>query len=285
MALVAPGFGVRSSVAPLRRVAVRPPSRVGDYAAAHWHDPDMDLLARQHADFVALLVSLGVQVEVLPPLDGLPDAIFVYDPVMVFPRGAVELTAAKAARVGEGQVLVKELESLGVPTVGRLEGAATADGGDMCWLDDSTLAVGRTYRTTDGAVQQLRTLLARDGIDVLAFDMPHDLGPEFCLHLMSVISPVREDLAVVYPKLAPIRLVQELERRGIDMVEVPDDEYLTLGCNVLAVAPGVVVIPAGNPVTTARLQAAGVTVHPYEASETNKGEGGPTCLTRPIERG
>jgi len=276
--------GVRSSVAPLRRVAVRRPTRVGDYEGAHWAGPDLDLLESQHAAFVALLTSLGCQVDVLDPLDGWPDAVFTYDPVFVAGHGAVQLAAAKAARVGEGEALAKDLEAIGVPTIGRLEGLATADGGDMFWWDERTLAVGLTYRTNEAAAQQLRSLLAPQGIDVVTYDVPHDLGPEFCLHLMSVISPVRDDLAVVYPKLAPIRLMKELDRRGIGIVEVPDDEYLTLGCNVLAVEPGVAVLAAGNDVVAERLEAAGVRVHTYEASETNKGEGGPTCLTRPILR-
>ena len=155
----------------------------------------------------------------------------------------------------------------------------------MCWLDDRTLAVGRTYRTNQAAVDEIRALLAGDGITVESFDMPHDLGPEFCLHLMSVISPVRGDLAVVFERLAPVPLLQALRRRGIDWVSVPDEDYLSLGCNVLTVEPGVVVMAKGNDATAALLRNHGVSVHFYEASEINKGEGGPTCLTRPIRRG
>ena len=155
----------------------------------------------------------------------------------------------------------------------------------MFWLDDTTLAVGRTYRTNQAAVDQLRGILEPIGVRVESFDMPHDQGPEFCLHLMSVVSPVRDDLAVVYPSLAPVALLQALQSRGIEMVEVPEDEYHSIGCNVLTVRPGVVVMAAGNTATAAALRAHGVEVHFYEASEINKGEGGPTCLTRPILRG
>jgi N-dimethylarginine dimethylaminohydrolase len=279
------GFGVNSMVAALERVAVRPPSPEGDYAAAHWAQPlDLDLLAKQHAEFVALLRRLGCGVDVLDPVDGLPDACFVYDPVFVVPSGAIEFRAAKAARVGEGSRLAGDLEALDVPLLGRLEGAATADGGDMFWLDPQTLAVGRSYRTNRAAVQQLRALVARDGVEVEVFDVPHDQGPEYCLHLMSLVSPVREDLAVVYERLAPVALLQSLAERGIAWVDVPDAEYLTLGCNVLAVAPGVVVIPAGNDRTAEALEDRGVEVHRYDASEINRGEGGPTCLTRPLLR-
>jgi N-dimethylarginine dimethylaminohydrolase len=273
-------------VAPLTRVAVRPPSMRGDYEVAHWAQPlDLDLLLRQHVAFVELLQKLGCGVEVLPPVDDMPDAIFTYDPAFVVPTGVIELRGAKVVRAGEPPLITTQLEDLGVPVAGRLTAPATADGGDMFWLDDNTLAVGRTYRTNQAAVDQLRAILEPIGVRVETFDMPHDQGPEFCLHLMSVVSPVRDNLAVVYSPLAPVALLQALQARGIETVEVPEDEYHSIGCNVLTVRPGVVVVAAGNPKTAAALRAHGVEVHVYEASEINKGEGGPTCLTRPIHRG
>ncbi len=279
-------FGVNSMVAPLTRVAVRPPSLRGDYTVAHWAQPlDGALLLEQHAAFVGLLERLGCGVEVLPPTDDMPDACFTYDPAFVIPSGVIELRGAKAVRAGEPPLLTADLEALGVPVVGRLTGEATADGGDMFWLDESTLAVGRSYRTNQAAIDQLRPMLAADGVSIEVFDLPHDLGPEFCLHLMSVISPVREDLAVVFERLAPVALLQALAARGIDYVCVPDEDYLSLGCNVLTVRPGVVIMANGNDATAALLRKRGVEVHFYEASEINKGEGGPTCLTRPIKRG
>lgn len=279
-------FGVRSTVAPLQRVAVRPPHPASDFAAAHWTQPlDAHLLVAQHAQFTALLESLGCEVVSLPPQPELPDSCFTYDPVWISARGGIELRAAKAVRPGEPPVLAGELDAVGVPIIGRLTGDATADGGDMFWLDNHTLAVGRSYRTNDAAVAQLRKLLAPEDVQIETFDLPHDLGPDFCLHLMSVVSPVRHDLAVVYERLAPVPLLRALADRGIDWVNVPDDEYASLGCNVLAVAPGVAVIADGNHRTAALLSDRDVMVHTYAASEINKGEGGPTCLTRPILRG
>jgi len=279
------GYGVSSMVGRLARVAVRPPSPRGDYEVAHWAQPlDFDLLARQHADFVALLERLGCTVEVLPPEEDMPDAIFTYDPAFVVPGGVIELRGAKTVRMGEPPLLASQLADLGVPVVGHLTAPATADGGDMFWLDASTLAVGRTYRTNQAAVDQLTAILAPMGIAVERFDMPHDLGPEYCLHLMSVVSPVREDLAVVYERLAPVALLQALAVRGIDTIGVPEEDYASLGCNILAVAPGVVVIAEGNDATVKALRDHGVEVHTYAASEINKGEGGPTCLTRPLLR-
>jgi dimethylargininase len=282
-------YGVRSSVGELARVAVRRPVQggadvVAEYEAAHWQTPDLPALAHQHAAFVDLLRGLGSDVVELDPEPGLPDAVFTYDPAFVVPSGTVVLQAAKPARRGEGEALARDLELAGVPTIGRLVGDATADGGDMFWLDSDTLAIGRTYRTNQDAVDQLRGILAGDGVAVETFDMPHDLGPDYCLHLMSVISPIREDLAVVYEKLAPVPLLQALARRGIGWVGVDDEEYLTLGCNVLAVRPGVAVIGARNHRTADKLREQGVEVHTFDSEQSDKGEGGPTCMTRPILR-
>jgi len=279
------GYGVNSMVGRLARVAVRPPSPRGDYVVAHWAEPlDLDLLARQHAEFVALLESLSCGVEVLPAQEDMPDAIFTYDPAFVVPSGIIELRGAKEVRKGEPPLLAVQLEDLGIPVAGRLTAPATADGGDMFWLDATTLAVGRTYRTNQAAHDQLRAILEPIGVTVETFDLPHDMGPDYCLHLMSVVSPVRENLAVVYERLAPVALLQALAVRGIETINVPDEDYVSLGCNILAVAPGVVVIAEGNNATIAKLRDHGVEVHTYAASEINKGEGGPTCLTRPLLR-
>ena len=278
-------YGVTSMTAPLRRVAVRGPSPGCDFSSAHWASPlDVDLLLAQHAAFTALLRELGADVVELPPLEGLPDSCFVYDPVFVVGDGAIVLRAAKPARVGEGERLAADLAQAGVPTIGQLTGGATADGGDMFWLDDATLAVGRSYRTNAAAVAQLEEILRPRGVRVEVYDVPHDQGPEWCLHLMSVVSPVRDDLAVVYERLAPVALLEELRRRGMELIAVPDEDWLTLGCNVLAVAPGVVVVASGSEATAQLLADRGCDVHVYDASEISRGEGGPTCLTRPLLR-
>jgi len=282
-------YGVRSSVGTLERVAVRRPLTggpevVAQYEAAHWQTPDLDRLAAQHAGFAQTLRDLGSEVVELDPVPGLPDAVFVYDPAFVIPSGTVVFQAAKAARVGEGDHLAAGLEQAGVPTIGRLVGDATADAGDMFWLDEDTVAIGRGYRTNQAAIDQMRGILAGDGVAVEQFDLPHDMGPEYCLHLMSVISPVREDLAVVYERLAPVAMLQSLARRGIEWVTVDDDEYVTLGCNILAVRPGVVVMGNRNVRTADKLREAGVEVHTFDSEQSDKGEGGPTCMTRPILR-
>jgi dimethylargininase len=278
-------FGVRSMVAPLRRVLLRRPSTTGDFAAADWREPDPVLLGRQHEGLCELLAGLGCEVEVAAAADGMVDATYVRDAGMVTGRGAVLFQMAKPVRAGEPALLGASLAAAGVPVTAELTGTARADGGDIIWLDAGALLVGRSYRTNAEGVRQLREILGAEGVSVASVDMPHDRGPEHVLHLMSIISPVADDLAVVYPPLAPVPLMEELAARGVGVVAVPEQEYASMACNVLAVRPGVVVMLDGNPQTRKALESAGCEVHVYEGSEISvKGDGGPTCLTAPILR-
>ena len=167
-----------------------------------------------------------------------------------------------------------------MPTIG---GDATAEGGDLVWLDRLTLLAGRGFRTNAAGIEALRRVLAPLDVTVIPVELPYWNGPDECLHLMSFISLLDDDLAVVYPKMMPVPLYELLKRRGIQMVEIPDDELMTQGCNALAIAPRQVVMLAGNPVTRRRLEAAGCTVHEFSGQEISiKGAGGPTCLTRAV---
>jgi len=280
-----PRYGVRSMSARLRRVLLRRPSVSGDFAAAAWRAPDVGLLARQHEAFGQLLTDLGCEVEVAPAADGLVDATYVRDPGLVTGAGAVLFQMAKPARAAEPPLLAAAFADAGVPVVARLSGAARADGGDFIWLDERTVLAGRSYRTNAEALRQLAEILAAAGSCLESVDLPHDRGPGHVLHLMSLISPVADDLAVVYPPLAPVPLMEALAERSIRTVLVDADEYETMGCNILAVEPRLVVMLNGNPRTRAALESAGCEVHGYDGSEISlKGDGGPTCLTAPIWR-
>jgi N-dimethylarginine dimethylaminohydrolase len=276
---------MRSTTAPLRRALLSEPA-AGDFASAGWVAmPDLGRLRRQHAAFAELLTGLGVEITVLPASDGLVDACFAYDPVLVTERGVIELRMAKPARAEEPARLVTALADLGIPLAGRLDDGAVADAGDMFWLDDQTLAVARGYRTNRAAHDQLASILGNEGASVERFDLPHHRGPENLLHLLSVVSPVADDLALVFEPLCPVPLLEALDERGIRRLHCDPDELELQGCNVLAVRPGVVVMADTAPRTRGTLEQAGCEVYVYEASELNLGEGGPTCLTQPVIRG
>jgi N-dimethylarginine dimethylaminohydrolase len=278
-------FGVTSMSAPLRRVMVRRPATEGDFAGADWRIPDPAALVRQHEQFTGLLTALGCEVVVAPAAESLVDATYIRDPGLMTARGAIVFQMAKPARQAEPERLETDLRAAGVPVLARLAGPARADGGDFIWLDRRTLLAGHSFRTNLAARSQLADALAPDDVTVTQVDLPYDRGPDHVLHLMSVISPVADDLAVVYLPLAPVALVETLAERGITIVAVPDEEYPTMAGNVLAVRPRVVIMLDGNPRTRAALEAHGCEVHCYDGSEVSlKGDGGPTCLTAPLWR-
>jgi dimethylargininase len=281
-------FGGQTLVAPLRRVLVRPPDPAD---LARWREfgwlaePDRAIAAEQHGSLCEVLRGAGAEVVYAQSdVAGDPDAVYVFDPVIVSDHGALLLRPGKESRRGEPAAIAEDLRALGVPVAFEMGGPATAEGGDTMWLDQRTLLVGRSYRTNDAGIDALRDALP--GVEVLAFDLPQLRGPDACLHLLSLLSPLDDDLVVAYPPLMPIRLVELLAERGIAIVEVPGEEFDSMGPNVLALAPRVAVALEDNPETRRRMEAAGVDVSVFEGSEiARKGEGGPTCLTRPLLRG
>jgi dimethylargininase len=279
-------YGARSMTAPLRRVLVRPPQPAD---AERWREygwraaPDPAAAAAEHEELRALLEEAGAEVIVVGGEAGNPDAIYAYDPLLVGDQGAVLLRPGKDGRLREPAALAADLELVGVPVAARIEAPGTIDGGDTLWLDRDTLLVGRGYRTNAAGVDQLAA--AFPDAEVLSYDLPHWNGRGEVMHLMSLISPLADDLALVYPRLAPVRLLELLGERGIETVEVPDEEFETMGPNVLALGPRRALALEGNDETRRRLETAGVEVLTYRGDEiSRKGDGGPTCLTRPILR-
>ena len=287
--------GGQSDVGKLRRVAVKHARDAFESDAAvarQWRDlgylerPDFATATLEADGFLALLERAGVAVTRFPPdaTTGL-DSMYVRDASVVCDRGLILCNMGKPQRRTEPAAQEAALGAAGVPVHGRITGTGTVEGGDVCWIDGRTLAVGRGYRTNDEGIRQLRHLL-RDCVDeVVVVPLPHWRGPEDVFHLMSIVSPVDRDLWLVYAPLLPVPFRERLLARGIELVEVPGPELETLGCNVLAVAPREVLMVAGNPATRTLLERAGVRVHEFAGEEICvKGGGGPTCLTRPLAR-
>jgi N-dimethylarginine dimethylaminohydrolase len=280
-------YGCQSMTGELRRVLVRAPRDEDQHGwgACGWREePDTYRIAHEHEEFCALLAKAGGEV-VLAESDtgGNPDAIYTYDPALVIDEGALLLHPGKKIRRGEVDAMAEDFERAGVPIAGRLNEPEWAEGGDCCWLDERTLLAGCGYRTNEAGIARLRELLP--DVEVITYDVPHWRGRGEVMHLMSLISPLAPDLAVVYAPLLPTRLAQLLEEREIELVEVPDNEFATMGSNVLALAPRLALAVEGNPVTRERMERAGVEVLTYRGEELSKGDGGPTCLTRPLLRG
>jgi N-dimethylarginine dimethylaminohydrolase len=266
------------------RILVRPPTPedVPSWRELGWRaEPDPALLAEEHARFRNTLADAGADVIEAHGEPGNLDSIYVYDPALVTPQGAILLRPGKAGRRGEPEALAPDLP---LPVLGRLEGDELAEGGDTVWLGERTLLVGHTYRTNAAGIAALRRLLP--GTEVLAFQLPHFHGPGEVLHLRSLLNPLTPELVVAYPPLMPSVLVELLDARGIGVVVVPDEEFETMGPNVLGLPGGRALALAGNRVTRQRLETVGIEVVEYEGDAISRlGDGGPTCLTLPVDFG
>jgi arginine deiminase len=284
-----------SMYSPLERVIVKHPNEAfknQNHLANQWkifnylEEPNFEEAVREFSDFIAILEKHVPQIDYLPVSSEVGmDSLYAHDPVKFTPAGAIILKSGKKLRQPEASVYKEFLTEKGIPIVGELTGDAVSDGGDIVWLDDRTLVVGRGYRTNDEAIRQLKELTAPFVDEFIVVQLPHDQGEAECLHLMSFISMVDCDLAVVHSRLMPVFFRQLLIERGIQLIEVPENEYHNLGCNVLALAPRVCVIVNGNVSTKQQLLDAGATVYEYKGEEISvKGTGGPTCLTSPVIR-
>jgi len=282
-------------VAHLRRVIVkRPEEAFGDRGQiedqwkplGYTRAPDFARAAEDHREFVRLIEQIGAEVLYLPADDrtGL-DSLYAHDPVLITDRGAIIFQTGKVARRGEGAAFSDAFRSWDVPILGTIDGPATAEAGDMVWLDHDTLLVGRGFRTNALGIERLSDLVSPLGVTVVPVELPYWRGPQDVLHLMSLISLLDDDLAVVYRRILPVPLFELLSVYGVQLIDVPEEEYDTLGSNVLAVSPRNAIIVKGNPITRSRLEAAGCKVSEFDGSEIClPGAGGPTCLTRPLLR-
>ena len=279
-------------VAPLRRVALHAPGlALRNADSVKWHYGqgfNPDLLVQDYADFVSCLENTGVEVLWMPENTESADAIFTYDASLMTPQGAIQLNPGKLLRMSEAESHSSFYESIGIPVIGQISGKARCEAGDTLWLDNQTLLVGRGYRTNNAGIEQLKVILGKQGIDVFAFDLPCYQGEDACLHLMSLISLLAEDLALVHKILLPVALAQLLTARGFELLEAPTDEFEAsngLNLNVLALAPRHVLAISGYEKTLSLMRNAGCQIETFPGeSLCIPCEGGPTCMTRPILR-
>jgi dimethylargininase len=282
-------YGGQTMTGKLHRVMMRrpvPPASRADWQTFGYYEPvDHRRALVEHAGLVELLRQEGVEVVLDEDEPGSLDAIFSFDPSMVTDEGAILLRMGKAGRESEAAAHARTYAGLGIPVYGEIVSPGQVEGGDVMWIDESSLAIGRGYRTNAEGIEQLRILMKPLGVTVHAFDLPHWNGPGECLHLLSLLSPVAPELAVVYKPLMAVGLVAELEGRGWALLDIPDEEFESQGTNVLGIEPYRAILANGNPGTRAILEDAGCTVLEYVGDEiTHNRSGGPTCLTRPILR-
>ena len=286
-------FGVSSMTSTLKTVGMlKPMEALRTADPARWYygqffDPTK--IDSNYLSFTKLLTELDVEILWMTPKNNkIADSVFTYDASFMTQNGAILLSPGKPLRKGEEKIHEDFYMSYKIPIIGKTSGLAVAEGGDMFWIDNETLVIGKGFRTNQMGIEQIKSILTPFNVEIISFDLPFFKGPEACLHMMSLISIVDKKKALVYGSLLPTSLVLLLNRRGYDLIEAPENEFISsqgLNINVLSVRPGVCVMISGFPQTKKALEASGVTVHTFDGSSLCIGcEGGPTCLTRPIFR-
>lgn len=288
-------YGCQNMVKTIKKVLVKHPKnafqsqdKINNEASKlnYSGNPKFDKSCMDFDLFIRLLKSIDCEIHYLPTENSSSiDSIYTHDPCLVSDKGVIYSNMGKLFRSNEPNLLESYFKSIGIPTLGKIEYPGTLEGGDIVWINERTIAVGEGYRTNAEGILQLQNILGNLIDNLITVPLPHWTGPKDCLHLMSNISPIDENLFLVYSKLLPVFFRNSLLDMGITLIEVPDVEYLTMGCNVLAIAPKKVIMIDGNPITKNLLLEQGVEVHLYDGSEISfKGSGGPTCLTRPFLR-
>ena len=287
-------FGCQNMTDPIRSVIVKHPenayisqSDIDEQAPKlnYFGTPKFDGAINDFNKFINILISFGSEIHFLPKSNNTTlDSIYTRDTSIITDEGAIICNMGKKDRIKEPIAISKYLESIGIPIIGEIKHPGSLEGGDVVWIDERTIAIGEGYRTNSNGIEQLRKLLDKK-IEIISVPLPHWTGPEDCLHLMSNLSPIREKLFLVYPKLLPVRFIKYLNGREIKLMDVPDEEYQSMGCNVLALDSNTAIMVEGNPITKSRLESEGIKVLTYPGNEISvKGTGGPTCLTRPLLR-
>jgi N-dimethylarginine dimethylaminohydrolase len=248
--------------------------------------PDFSLALEEYENFESIFIKKNIEVHHFSSNKNVKmDSIYCRDASIATDFGVIICNMGKEGRIHEPKAQLEVYQKENITVLGTINSPGTLEGGDVAWLDEKTLAVGNTYRTNDEGINQLKNLLEPKGVQVIVADLPHYKGQEDVFHLMSILSPVAKDLAVVYSPLMPIRFRNELLKRGFNLIEVPEEEFDSMGCNVLAISPRNCVMVDGNPKTKKLLETAGCKVTTYSGKEISvKGGGGPTCLTRPLAR-
>ena len=249
-------------------------------------NPIFNKACADYEKFLNLIKSFNPEIHFLPANEPTSlDSIYTHDPCIVSNKGVIICNMGKKERNQEPKAIKEYFQSIGIPILGQIQCPGKLEGGDVVWIDEKTIAIGEGYRSNQEGIKQLRTFLGSLIENIITVPLPHWNGPNDCLHLMSNVSPIDHNLFLVYSRLLPVQFRKYLLRHKIELIEVPDKEYDSMGCNVLAMANKKVIMMKGNPITQKRLEKKGVEVHTYDGSEISlKGSGGPTCLTKPFFR-
>ena len=278
----------------IKEVAIRSPlssfinndKLLKEWSVLRFHSkPDLKQAIVEYAHFRGLLEDDGISIIDLPSSQLLTiDSIYTRDSILISPGGLILCNMGRSSRTPEAKINFSSLKDLGCGIAGDIKAPGTLEGGDFIWIDKNHAAVGLGPRTNQDGIKQLKKILGND-IDLHVVPLPEPNHPDDVLHLMSIISPLDKDLALIYEPFMPQTFIDWLHKRSIELITVNEKEYHLMGCNVLATAPREIIMLEKLPKVQSLLEETGCKIRTYKGDEiSRKGEGGPTCLTRPIKR-
>jgi len=290
-----PIFNCNNMVDPIKKILLNHPKNAffnqnkinSEFKELNFFDaPDYNESLNEYEAFIDILKFHNIE---LYFLDGdntnTIDSIYAHDPFIISNDGAIICNMGKKNRISEIENVKIFLKNNEIPIIGEISAPGKLEGGDIVWIDKYNIAIGIGYRSNIEGAKQLGEILSGCVKNIIPVPLPHWNGPNDCLHLMSNLSPIDSNLFLVFSKLLPVQFIQYLKENKIELIEVPFNEYETMACNVLAIAPREVIMLEGNPITKKLLENENVIVHTYKGSEISlKGAGGPTCLTKPFLR-
>jgi N-dimethylarginine dimethylaminohydrolase len=279
-------WGVSSEYGRLRAVLMRHPGpeidHVTDPNAALWVEgmDDPNLTRSQHNTLADIYREYDVAVYYVENgrLDK-PNSHFVRDLMLMTPEGAIVTRPASQQRSGEERFVAEALGRLGVPVLMTIHGEGTFEGADVVLVNPEMAVLAEGMRTNAAAADQVEWALRQVGYDqIVRVQLPYGT-----VHLDGVLSVVDRDLAMIRFRETPLAAVDALRDRGFRIIEVSfEDRYMPE--NVVALAPGHLVMPAGNPHTKRMLEDAGCKIVEIELKELQKSGGAMHCATGFLKR-
>lgn len=279
-------IGVTSEVGTLRQVLMHRPgdelNGIDDPAPVLWTALiEPELATHQHDMLAETYRKLGVGVRYIEPQHATPNLYFARDLFFMTPQGAIISRMASAVRAGEERQAAAALAHAGVPILMTVYGSGTFEGADIAYLDGGVVLVAFGLRSNREGCRQVSSMLSSIGLQPVIVEMPYGTG-----HIDGGLSIIDKRKAIIRPYHCPFAAYETLVRLGYELIEVPDEGETAAGMaiNLVPVAPGVIVMPAGNPNTRKALEKRGIECHEVDVSELMKGGGAVHCMTGVLKR-
>jgi N-dimethylarginine dimethylaminohydrolase len=243
------------------------------------HPADIRAAQAQHRELVAAYQHFGVRLHWHTPEPELPMQVYSRDSSVMTPYGAIITAMANWWRRGENLAAIRTYEGLGIPLYDMVT-AGTFEGGDFNVIEEGCVLIGcGGARTQEEGARQVEGWFRKEGWETrLAF------FDEYYVHIDLMVVPIAEKLTAVCRTCTDPEIVAWLEAKGHEIVDVPFEDTINLGCNFMSLGRDRAIVPKSSQVLAQRLRAHGVEVVEVDMSEISKTGGGIHCMAQALRR-